>query len=210
MERSFVTSKQWSRADLKVKLVRFNDPQNPEKGSRFRSFSGHERNRMFLQTEDNFDEVSLVSGADFREDCRGFAILDFDQDGWLDFAVTSPQTPRVRLIRNTLGDDSASHNNHAYLRLKGGNHTKKANKTLSPRDPFGAQVKAVVGGKKRIFQLSCGEGFSTQNTNRIHIGMGESNKISDVEVHWPSGKVTQHPDIPAGSNVVLFETDQNK
>ena len=52
------------------------------------SFSGHERNRLFVQSRENgvveFEDRSLISGADSIEDGRAFVRMDADHDGDVD------------------------------------------------------------------------------------------------------------------------------
>lgn len=168
-------------------------------------FSGHERNRLFLQGSSNFDDVSLVSGADIREDGRGFTLIDFDKDGWLDIAATSPNSPKFKLLRNTIGDDQPNVTQHVYLKLVGGATQAKSQQQWSPRDAIGASVLVRIGNSKRRFQLSSGEGLSTQNGKWIHVGLGKSDAIDELTVSWPSGKQTIHLDIKAGENQTLFE-----
>ena len=182
------------------------DPDAPEKGSIARSFSGHERNRMFIQTDDNFDDVTLVSGADFRNDSRGFALFDYDHDGWLDLGVTSPQKPRFQIFRNTIGDSATdSPNRSTYISLEGGHRGTNGQIEWSSRDAVGAMVMVTIGETKRMYQVSSGEGLATQNSKWIHIGMGQAEKIDRLEITWPSGKQTSHNNVAAGSRVTLHE-----
>ncbi len=193
-----------------MSIFRPRDKNDPRKGFISRSFSGNERNRLFMQADDNFEDVSLVSGADFREDGRGFALLDFDQDGWLDLGIMSTQRPRFRLLRNTIGDGQANPNHFAYVRLIGGHHGTEPTSEWSPRDPCGTTVLVTIGETKRMHHYSCGEGFSTQNSKWIHIGMKDAEKIDRLEINWPSGKKTVHENVPAGSRLTLLENEASK
>lgn len=161
---------------------------------------------MFIQTDDNFEDVTLVSGADWRHDCRGFALLDYDRDGWLDLGVTSPQSPRFQLFRNTIGDDQGeSPNRWAYVSLQGGHQGTESQSQWSSRDPIGATILVTLKDTKRKYQLSCGEGLATQNSRWIHLGLGQAEAIDRLEVTWPSGKQTVHEHVSAGDRVTLFE-----
>ncbi len=179
---------------------------DPDSGSVAPSFSGNERNRLFLGRDGNFSEVTLVSGVDFRQDGRGFAIVDFDKDGYLDLAITSPTEPRLKLMRNCLGDNpDAPTGNYLNVSLTGGNSEAKSNVDLSSANACAAIIRVVVDGKTRVWQETCGEGLSTQNSKWIHVGMGESQQIDTLEVTWPSGKSTVRENLKAGEWIRIFE-----
>ena len=182
------------------------DPDDPEQGSVARSFSGNEQNRMFIQTEDNFDDVTLVSGVGTRKDSRGFVLFDFDHDGWLDLGVTSPQSPRFRIFRNNIGDlETETPNQSAFVTLEGGHQGIDSQSEWSARDAIGASFLVTMDGTRRRYQLSCGEGLASQNSRWIHVGMGQYKMIDQIDVLWPSGKRTTHQNIAAGTRVILHE-----
>lgn len=169
------------------------------------SFSGNERNRMFLQRNGNFSDVSLVSGADFRQDGRGFALFDYDRDGFVDLVVTSPTSPRLRILRNTLGDRLVNKSNFVNVRLTGGNKKPAIDLDLSNSNACGAMVKVTIDGKTRMFEETCGEGLSTQNSKWIHIGLGDATKIDSIEITWPSQKTTVRENVEAGAWLKISE-----
>ena len=160
---------------------------------------------MFLQSDGNFEEASTVSGADFREDGRGFVLFDFDHDGRLDMGVNSAQRPRFRILQNAIVEDENTPNQSAFVNLVGGHRGTDSQTEWSSRDPYGAQLLVKMGKTRRAFQLSCGEGLSSQNSKWIHIGMGQADKIDRIDVTWPSGKQTTHLNVAAGERVTLFE-----
>ncbi len=212
-DREFIREKQWGADQFNIVL--FEAAENPDAdGPSFRSapFSGGERNRLFLQRDGNYDEMTLVSGVDFRQDGRGFALSDFDRDGFMDLIIASPNEPRLRIARNQIRERQSSANGFVELRLVGGQTTTEPSTRWSARDPFGATVLAISGETKRMFQLSCGEGISSQNTNVIHIGMGGTQKIDSLEVTWPSGKTSRQENMAAGERITIFENpnDQSK
>lgn len=195
-----------------IRIVPF--PREGEKGRikkvRSNPFSGGERNRLFLRSEDNYKDVTLVSGIDFREDGRGFVLFDFDRDGWLDLGISSPNEPRFRIARNRLAEFQETKNGFVEVSLVGGQSSAEPSTEWSSRDAFGSRVLATVGEEKRMFQLSCGEGFSIQNAKRIHIGLGDSSKIDKLEVLWPSGKTSVREDVNAGERITIYENAQFK
>lgn len=174
-------------------------------GAEFKSnsLSGGERHRIFFRRHGNYKEYSLVSGADFREDGRGFVLFDYDGDGFQDMGITSPNVPRFRIIRNEIGDHTD--NRSVQIALVGGNWTSQSSDEWSPRDAFGARVVTHVGTTQRMMHLSLGEGLSGQNSKRIHVGLGDADQIDLVEVIWPSGKRTLKKRISAGTVTTVFE-----
>ena len=146
-----------------------------------RSFSGNERNCMFLNTGDTrFGTISGVSGIDFPDDARCIAVTDWDGDGDQDFWISNRNAPRLRLMRN-----NSNWNNHFLsLRLVG-------NGQNTNRDAIGARVEVVLAedGKERsIRTLRAGEGFLSQSSKWLHFGLGRSKKIDKIVVSWPGGK----------------------
>ena len=188
-------------------LVDSSDPKSKRVAP---SFSGNERNRMFLQRSGNFEDATLVSGADFRQDGRGFALLDFDRDGYMDIVTTSPTSPRLRVLRNTLGDQSTAEGNFVNLRLTGGNSEPSASSQWSNSNGCGAMIEVVIDGEKIAFQDSCGEGLSAQNSEWIHVGLGAAEKIESIKVAWPSGKVSLREDVEAGSWLRIEEKSKSE
>lgn len=157
-----------------------------------------------------FDDVSLVSGIDFTEDGRGFAFGDFDKDGHLDLGIVSNQSPRVRIAKANDGSGLTSNaDSHRWvkIRLIGGNETAMPNAEFSSRDPVGAILVARTASTTRMFQLARGEGFSAQNSQTMHLGLGKDPKIVELKIRWPSGRITVEKDIMSGSSVKILETE---
>jgi hypothetical protein len=206
--RSFKESRQWESLRDQFKVFVPKDENSPKGKQTSNSFSGHERNRMFFQTDDNFDDVSLISGTDLIEDSRGFVWLDFDNDGWVDLAVTSPMQPRFRLFRNAMGDEVDA-SRSISISLVGGNETGSPSEEFSNRDAVGAILLVKTGETERIFQVGRGEGLASQNSKWVHIGVGSAEQIDELKVVWPSGKITEAADIESGVRVTLFENGDN-
>ena len=70
------------------------------------SFSGHERNHLFLNRDGKrFDDVSVISGLDNIADSRAFVYWDYDRDGWQDIALVNANYPLLNFYRNEIGSD---------------------------------------------------------------------------------------------------------
>ena len=174
------------------------------------SLSGLERNRLKLQRGGNFEDVSLVSGADFKEDGRGFVLFDYDNDGWLDIGLVSTHSPRFRILRNRIGDLTPAENlpqKRIEIQLVGGNQSAEPSQQWSARDAYGAKLMVVRGDKTTAYNYACSEGLSVQNSRKLHIGMGEDAQIDTLTVFWPSGRTTVLKDVQAGSSLTLYENE---
>ena len=144
-----------------------------------RSFSGHERKCVFLNTRGpRFADVSAATSLDLDDDGRGLAVCDWDHDGDLDLWMTNRTGPRVRMLRN----DAPSGNHFLALRLVG-DVDRRCN-----RDAVGARVEVHLSGtpaRTLIQTLYAGDGFLSQSTKWLHFGLGDDARIEKVAVKWP-------------------------
>ncbi|MCH2183280.1 MAG: ASPIC/UnbV domain-containing protein [Mariniblastus sp.] len=209
-DQAFSGSDQW----LLEGAPRLFETGEGEAGNEIRSnsLSGLERNRLKLQRDGNFQDVSLVSGADFKEDGRGFVLFDHDQDGWLDIGLVSTHSPRFRILRNQMAElipQNQRPQARVEVELVGGNTEPAPSSEWSSRDGYGARLEVVRGDETTAYNYACSEGLSVQNSRKLHIGMGANPKIDQLKVHWPSGRTTVLNDIPAGSSLVIQENESN-
>ena len=171
------------------------------------SYSGNERNRLFLNQQGNtFIDISGVSGTDTEADSRSWCAIDFDKDGWTDIALVNANTPLLNLFRNRISERAGS-NHSIAIRLIGGNSSAEASE-FSNRDAIGAKVTVTAGGRQIHRIRQCGEGFAAQNSSTLTIGIGDSATATKVEVTWPSGKVSVAEKISSGSLVIFSETGE--
>lgn len=181
------------------------------------SHSGHEKNHLFVNNMGSgkgelFTDISGISGVDSSADARASVIWDFDRDGFSDLATVNANAPKLELWHNRypeLAHDALEAGRFIALRFIGGNHTANPSRNASPRDGYGARVIATLGEDPESLSLRrehrAGEGFASQNSATLRIGLGRHEKMSRLSVRWPSGRVTQLSDIPAGSLVTAFE-----
>lgn len=163
---------------------------------RGRSFSGNERNCAFLNTGGpRFANISAVSGFDFPDDSRSIGRVDWDGDGDLDLWITNRNEPQLRFLRNDLEEG----NNWVSFRLEG---------TDSNRDAIGARIEvSLPGDAKPITRtLRSGDGYLTQSSKTLHIGLGKTNTCS-VTVYWPSGFISSFEGLAVDQNYQLVEKE---
>ncbi|MFL6449401.1 MAG: FG-GAP-like repeat-containing protein [Bryobacteraceae bacterium] len=152
------------------------------------SWNGYEPNVLHVRRGDRYFDFSGISGLDFAEDSRAFAMTDFDGDGRPDIVLKSRLGPQVRVLQN----DCAATNRAIVFQLQG---------TKSNRDAIGARIQADGQTK----WLEAGSGFLSQHTKQVVFGLGQSEKVRLVRVTWPSGLVQEFRDLVPGNRHFLIE-----
>lgn len=124
------------------------------------------------------------------------ALGDFDGDGNLDLAID--HVGGHMLLRNEL----ANGNKWVEIRLEGSNSNRMA---------IGARIRVTrfdpqTGSPAAILREYWGaEGtYRSVGCGPLHIGLGKAERV-DVEVHWPSGKVSYHHDHEVNRVVRVVE-----
>lgn len=117
---------------------------------------------------------------------RGLAVADFNNDGAMDVAIVD-HGEGVRLLRNDIPQG-----NWAEFRL----HSR-----VPPRaEPLGfgdgATIVAWVGGVP-IRRTVGSSSYLSQDSHRVHIGLGAAAKIDRLEVRWLRGKSEDWKDLEA-------------
>jgi len=156
------------------------------------SWNGREPNVFHVRRGGRYHDFSGVSGLDFAEDSRAFAVTDFDGDGRPDILLKSRLGPQVRVFQN----NCAGHNHAIVFRLQG---------TKSNRDAIGARLQ--VDGQTKW--LEAGSGFLSQHSKQSLFGLGESATAKHVRITWPSGQVQEFSNLSAGSAYSITEGSQD-
>jgi enediyne biosynthesis protein E4 len=114
---------------------------------------------------------------------RGAAVGDFNHDGKLDVVVTALSAPAEIWM-----NDSPDANHWLALALEG---------TKSNRDGIGARVRVSAGGFVQFNHVSTSAGYASSSAAPLHFGMGSSNVVEEIEIHWPSGTVQKLTNVQA-------------
>ncbi len=108
---------------------------------------------------------------------RGLAVGDFNNDGAMDVAIVD-QGEGVRLLRNDIPQG-----NWAEFRL----HSRVPNSPLPLGLGDGATIIAWVKGVP-LRRTVGSSSYLSQDSHRLHIGIGDATEIDRLEVHWLRGK----------------------
>ncbi len=157
------------------------------------TWSGFERNIFYANNRDGtFSDVSGVVELDFVEDCRSFALADFDHDGRLEVILKTRNSPQLRVLKNVMKDLHPS----IAFRLSG----KKSN-----RDAIGARVTVETRALKMTRYLEAGSGFLAQHSKELFFGLGQTTENVSATIHWPSGAEQTLHDLPINHRIWVEE-----
>ena len=146
------------------------------------TWSGYQKKKLFRNLAgDLFKEMAGPAGVDNDFDGRGVGVADFDHDGRLDFYQTNADQPAL-LYRNV----TEPAGNWIELKLTG---------TKSNRDAVGSRIVVRAGGKSWVREVDGGNGYASQSTTRVHVGLGALDQVDAVEIRWPSGQ-TETVSVP--------------
>ncbi len=154
------------------------------------------------QGNGTFTQLANAGGAVASMDGRGQSatMADYDRDGYLDFFVTNGRGAYPfnegpdQLFRNI-----GSGNNWLQVDLEG---------TVSNRDGIGAKLFATTpDGKTQLRENGGGIHWSQQNQKRIHFGLAQNQKVSELVIRWPSGIVQKLTDVSVNQVLHAVEPD---
>ena len=138
----------------------------------------------------SFIQVPGAGGAEAYTEGKGMSatMADYDLDGYLDLFVTNGRgiypynNGPDQLYRNI-----SSGNNWLQVDLEG---------KISNRDGIGARLFATTpDGKTQLRERNGGIHWSQQDQKRIHFGLAQNEKVSELVIYWPSGLVQKLQDV---------------
>ncbi len=77
-------------------------------------------------------------------------------------------------------NDSPGGNHWLELALEG---------TRSNRDGIGARIRIVAGGQAQFNHVTTACGYASSSAGPVHFGLGQAQKVDEIEIRWPSGTV---------------------
>lgn len=123
---------------------------------------------------------------------RAVAFGDIDNDGDIDILICeSNRSPR--LLMNVAGERG----NYVMFRII----------DQHGRDAVGATLAVEASGVVRRRQVQSGYSFAAANDLRIHVGLGDAEKVDRVEINWPDGSKSDHGPFAAGRQHVIRRSD---
>jgi len=153
---------------------------------------------LFWNAQGNFFHDLALWNRSFSQPhvSRGLAVADFNNDGAMDVAIVD-HGEGVRLLRN----DSAQGN---WVEIRLHDRVPPSGALLGFGD--GATVIAWAGGIG--FRRTVGSSsYLSQDTHRVHIGLGTATEVDRLEVRWLRGRNETWTDLAANQIWDIFQGD---
>ena len=140
--------------------------------------------------------TAIETGSPTHDGGNSYAcsFVDYDRDGALDLFVSNVSG------ENFLYHNSGNSNGWLRVLLRG---------DISNRSGVGAKVRvrATIHGVTRwqMREIAARDGLGSPSTLDAHFGLGDAASVELIRVEWPSGLVTELPNIASHQTVTVFE-----
>ena len=138
-----------------------------------------------------FTKVSEAWGLDQKTFSNGSAYADLDNDGDLDLVVNNVNEVAY-IYQNNAEKLLSSH----FLRVR--LTDEKEQKPI-----FGARLKIEHQGNSQWFEVTNVRGMYSTSEFTAHFGVGNSETIDKVTIHWPEGKETVLTNVKANQEITV-------
>lgn len=158
------------------------------------NLSYEQKDLLYENVGGAFKDISVSSGSALQalRVGRGLAVADFDNDGYLDVAITSVGRPAV-LLKNR----GVRKGNWLEIRAQG-----RASNAFG----LGTTVRVEAGGRTQVRQITNVASYLSANDTRLHVGLGGA-ATARLEILWPSGRRQVLDDVRANQIVVVKEPE---
>jgi hypothetical protein len=139
-----------------------------------------------------FRNVTKEAGLDYKNySSHGSAWADINHDGAMDLYIVNNIRPNFLYMNQPY---PGTH----YLQVKLAG--KKSNAAA-----IGARAVAQAGHLKMTRIVKGSHSYISQDSLVLHFGLGKTEKVDVLKIHWPSGILQELKDIPADQRMVITE-----
>ena len=151
-----------------------------------------EPNVLYRNIEGRFELVNPEGGTkqSLIHTSRGLAVGDVDNDGGLDLLVVNRDAAPYLLMNRS---------------DKRGNWIRFRVITVDGRDAHAATVSLDLGETRKYRDVQPAASYLSSNDPRVHFGLGEVERATNVRVLWPSGETEAFGQFDVNQTVVLAE-----
>ena len=156
--------------------------------------SYRQQNMLFVSEDGRFRDATSEAGPGFlvHESSRGAALLDLENDGDLDIAISNQDASPTLLVNETI-----SQRHWAAIDLAPSDHG---------RSLLGSRLVVVAGGVKQHRQVLSGGSYASQSSMRSHVGLGPSGDVATIDIIWPDTSRQRLLNFPADRIAVVTKS----
>lgn len=141
------------------------------------SWNGYEHNVLLANLGDRgFANWGFLLGVACEFDTRSVVSHDIDEDGRVDLLVVQNSRgspPILHVFRNHL------ESNHRWIAVR--------LEDRPGRPALGTFVRVIHSGRSQVRAVVSGDSFTAQHPAILHFGLGNSNQVEQIEVHFTDG-----------------------
>lgn len=153
---------------------------------------------LMVEGTPTFENRTTESGAGGLAKGKGMEVFDYDNDGDLDMVVANMEEAAYLFQNELIKGTQPADKNWIKIWLEG---------TTSNRDGFGSEVKITIGDKS-YYRWHHGAAIFGQSIKPVHFGVGDSNKIDEIQIVWLSGRREVLFDVTVNQTLRLKEGEQ--
>lgn len=142
-----------------------------------------------------FSNQSENWGITFKGFSTGAAYVDLDLDGDLDLVLNNLDDP-ASIYENTATKKGSSH--YLQIELRGSEDNYYG---------IGARVEIQAGLEKQYQSLQNSRGFQSSVAPLLHFGLGAQDKVEELKVKWPNGKITSLKNVKADQRILVRQDE---
>ncbi len=121
----------------------------------------------------------------------GAATGDLNNDGKLDIVIANSATEGIQVFQNT-----SSAKNYLKCALIGDESNSYG---------IGARLELTSANGVYVEEIKCGSSYVSQNSLKVHFGLGNTEIITELKIKWPSGKVQVFENIEVNQDLLIHE-----
>ena len=139
-----------------------------------------------------FKRAEQKFNLDFMPNTSSFTYADFDRDGDIDIVTSSVMSQPFLLENQVNGNRSIQFN----LVDQQGN-----------RNAVGAKVTIHYGSKlHQMREIKLSGGYQSFDETVVTFGLAHHTAVEQVEIHWPSGEISELKNLPANARYLITRT----
>ena len=150
-------------------------------------------NYMFQNTGTSFSNVGADWGLSQASNSNGAVYADLDNDGDLDLIVNNIDLPAF-IYRN----EATSVGDNRFLKFKLEGEGKNTS-------GIGAKITLYLDGNIQLVEQMPTRGYQSSVSPILHVGLGHSDRVDSLSIHWLSGKQEWLKDVQANQLLTLKE-----